>query len=176
MQARQPLKPSQQLRYWSTVPFRHGPVDIVKQSAIPSSANHAHPLKKGNPDALKDELLRHLDNDAVMSSFDIGLQFLDPATMTYGGERHDASFWVENASVEWNEAQAPFHAVARLKLLAKSRLSPQDEEATYFDVTANATPDSEPLGSINRARWRSEVASRQARQKGARPSAPWETR
>jgi hypothetical protein len=36
-------------------------------------------------------------------------------------------------------------------------------EAVYFDVTGNATPDSAPLGSINRARWPAEAASRKAR-------------
>ena len=35
-QANQPIKPYQQLRYWSTVPFRHGPIDFVKFSATPS--------------------------------------------------------------------------------------------------------------------------------------------
>jgi hypothetical protein len=39
----------------------------------------------------------------------------------------------------------------------------------YFDVTGNSSPDSRPLGSINRARQASEVASRKTRaaQKGA---------
>ena len=58
-----------------------------------------------------------------MSSFDFGLQFLDTDHMTYQGKRRDANFWIENAAVEWPEAQAPFHTVARLTLLAKSELS-----------------------------------------------------
>jgi hypothetical protein len=33
----------------------------------------------------------------------------------------------------------------------------------YFEVTGNSTPDSTPLGSINRARWPAEVASKKAR-------------
>ncbi len=83
--------------------------------------------------------------------------------MTYAGKRHDASFWVENASIEWKETESPFHTVARLTLVPKSRLSLRDSAALYFDVTGNATPDSLPVGSINRARWRAEGASRQAR-------------
>ena len=42
--AHQKIKPYQQLRYWSTVPFRHGPVDVVKHSATPSPQNPAHSL------------------------------------------------------------------------------------------------------------------------------------
>ena len=163
MQARQPPQPYQTLRYWSTVPFAHGPNEVVKQSAIPSAANHALPLEKNNPDAMQDELERHLDEDAVMSSFEFGLQFLDTAAMTYWGRRRDARFWIENASVDWNEKQSPFHPVARLTLLRSSRLRAAENDAVYFDVTGHATPESRPLGSINRARCASEVASRKAR-------------
>lgn len=163
LQARQKIKPYQQLRYWSTVPFRHGPLDVVKYSATPSMDNPAHPLQKKNPNGLKDELIRHLEDDDRMSSFDFRLQFLDADRMTYWGKRRDAKFWIENASVEWHEAEAPFHTVARLTLLAKSQLRPEDAEAIFFDVTGNSTPESTPVGSINRARWPAEVASRKAR-------------
>ena len=59
-----------------------------------------------------------------MSSFDFGVQFLDADRMTYWGKHHDADFWIENASVEWNESEAPFHTVARLTLLRSRRFSP----------------------------------------------------
>jgi hypothetical protein len=36
-------------------------------------------------------------------------------------------------------------------------------ERQDFDVTKHATADSAPVGSINRARWRAEAASRQVR-------------
>ncbi|MGO9923134.1 MAG: hypothetical protein ACLQIB_51610 [Isosphaeraceae bacterium] len=163
LQARQAIKPYQQLRYFSTVPFRHGPIDAVMQSATPFPDNPARALQRSNPNALQDELIRHLNEDGRMSGFDFGLQLLDAGRMTYWGRRRDASFWIENASVEWSEAEAPFHTVGRLTLLSKSHLGPDAGEAAYIDVTANATPDSAPLGSINRARWPAEVASRKAR-------------
>ncbi len=162
-QARQTIMPYQQLRYWSTVPFRHGPNDVVKYSATPFTDNPARPLQKSNPKGLQDELIRHLTEDRKMSGFDVAVQFLDVDKMTYWGKHRDANFWIENASIEWNEAEAPFHTVARLTLLPKSRLGSEESAATYFDVTGNSTPDSTPLGSINRARWPAEVASRQAR-------------
>jgi catalase len=170
-QAHQTVKPYQQLRYWSMTPFRHGPVDFVKYSVTPSPDNPAAPLKKSNPNGLKDELIRHVQEDNRMSAFDFGVQFLDPARMTYRGKHLDASFWIENASVNWNEHQAPFHTIARLTLLSKSHLSPEASAAVYFDVTGNSTPDSTPVGSINRARQPAEVASRKARM-GAESKAP----
>ena len=163
MQSRQRIKPYQQMRYWSTVPFRHGSNDVVKYSATPFSDNPARPLRKSNPKGLQDELIRHLKEDEKMSGFDIAVQFLDVDKMTYWGKHRDADFWIENASVEWNEAQAPFHTVARLTLLPNSQLPSEESDATYFDVTDNSTPDSTPVGSINRARWPAEVASRKAR-------------
>ena len=163
LQVHQTIKPYQKLRYGSNVPFRHGPTDFVKYSATPSPDNPVCPLQRSNPKGLQDELIRHLKEDARMSAFDFGLQFLDVDRMTYWGKRRDADFWIENASVEWNEAEAPFHTVGRLILLPNSQLSSEVSEAVYFDVTGNATPDSTPVGSINRARWPAEVASRRAR-------------
>src|SRR6266478_6312155 len=175
LQARQRIKPYQQLRYWSTVPFRHGPSDVVKFSATPSPDNPAHPLRRNNPSGLQDELIRHLQEDTRMSAFDFGIQFLDVDRMTYWRKGRDADFWIENASVEWNEIEAPFHTVARLTLLPRSRLDPEESATTYFDVTGNSTPDSTPVGSINRARWPAEVASRKARMRHAPAAGSAET-
>jgi hypothetical protein len=163
VQAHQKIRPYQLLRYGSNVPFRHGPTDVVKHAATPLPNNPAHPLARTNPSALQDELARHLDEDSQMSRFDFGLQLLDAEHMTYWGKRHDAAFWTENASVGWKKREAPFHTVGRLTLLPKSKLAPDLADAIYFDVTANTTPDSAPVGSINRARQQGEVASRKAR-------------
>jgi hypothetical protein len=163
LQVHQTIKPYQRLRYGSNVPFRHGPIDVVKYSATPCPDNPAGPLQKSNPNGLQDEVIRHLNEDNKMSGFDFGVQFLDANRMTYWGKRRDANFWIENASLHWRETEAPFHTVARLTLLPKSQLRPEVGDATYFDVTGNSTPDSRPLGSINRARCPAEVASRKAR-------------
>jgi hypothetical protein len=163
VQANQKIKPYQLLRYGSNVPFRHGPIDVVKHSATPLADNLAHALQRSSPNALQDELLRHLNEDDKMGGFDFGLQFLDAERMTYWGARQEANFWTENASIEWKEAQSPFHTVGRLTLLPKSQLAKDAAAATYFDVTGNAAPDSAPVGSINRARQQGEVASRKSR-------------
>ena len=163
LQTHQKIKPYQLLRYGSNVPFRHGPIDVVKYSATPFTDNPAQPLQRSNPNALQDELIRHLEEDDKMSGFAFAVQFLDTDRMTYWGKHHDANFWIENASLDWKETEAPFHTVAWLTLLSNSQLRADAAEATHFDVTANSTPDSTPVGSINRARWSGEVASRKAR-------------
>ena len=162
-QLHQTIKPYQLLRYESNVPFRHGPVDVVKYAATPSLDNPSQPLEKSNPNGLQDELARHVQQDDRMSSFDIGVQFLDAARMTYWGKHYDASFWIENASIEWKESEAPFHNIARLTLLKGTHLGPEESKAVYFDVTDNSSSDSTPVGSINRARCAAEAASKRAR-------------
>jgi hypothetical protein len=163
IQAHQKIQPYQKLRYGSNVPFRHGPTDIVKYAATPLPDNPARLLQTDNPNALQDEVARHLKEDGKMSGFDFGVQFLDPTKMTYWGKHQDINFWAENASIKWKESEAPFHSVARLTLVANSQLLRADADAVYFDVTGHATSDSTPVGSINRARWRGEVASKKAR-------------
>ena len=128
--------------------------------AIPAD-NPARPLQAG-PDRLQDELVRHVNEDAQMSAFDFALQLLEPGRMTHGGRTQEASFWVENAAVEWNERESPFHVVASLRLRPKSVLSARAETFS-IDVTGHSTPDSRPIGSINRARGHAESASRAAR-------------
>ena len=162
-QQRQAVQPYQRLRYWSNVPFRHGSADIVKYSLTPGRGNPARALDRSDPNALRDELLRHVNEDPILSTFDFGLQFLDLTTMTHQGIRRDAAFWIENAAVEWPEHQAPFHTVARLTLLPRSGLSSEACDATYIDVTGNSLASGAPVGAINRARWHVETASRNAR-------------
>jgi len=61
---------------------------------------------------------------------------------------------------------------SRLRIVAvhgtqRLQLSQTEADSTYFDVTGNSTADSTPVGGINRARWRAEAASRNARMRGA---------
>ena len=53
LQSRQKIKPYQQLRYWSTVPFHHGPNDVVKHSAMPSPETRRVPCKKATQRACR---------------------------------------------------------------------------------------------------------------------------
>jgi hypothetical protein len=162
-QQQQPVRPYQQLRYWSNVPFRHGGADIVKYSLLPAGINTARPLQRDNPHALRDELARHLMEDEPTSTFYLGLQFLDVAAMTYQGRRRDPAFWIEHPSVEWPERQAPFRVVARLRLLPMPPLDQATADRLYIDVTEHSLPDHQPVGAVNRARWHAQAASRKAR-------------
>jgi hypothetical protein len=154
--------PFQQGTYWSTVPFHHGPAEVAKYGAFACAGNSAMPLDSG-PNCLQDELARHVTRDAQMSCFDFGIQLLDADRMTYWGRRRTPTFWIENASVRWKDAQAPFHIVARLTLAPNSVQPPDVAAAMWIDVTDNSAPDCKPIGGINRARPIAEGASRQAR-------------
>jgi hypothetical protein len=152
----------QQTSYWSTVPFHHGPADVIKYAVFASPGNYAQPLSTAI-NCLQDELSRHVNNDLHMSCFDVGLQLLDVDAMTYFGRRRTPSFWIENASVEWKDSQAPFHIVGRVTLVAQSVISAEEVARMWIDVTTNSAPDCKPMGGINRARPVGEEASRHAR-------------
>ncbi len=158
-QKKRPATGYQGLRYWSCVPFTHGPDQVIKYSAIPDPENPCAPLD-GTDGELRRELMRHLVSDRRMSAFDFAVQFLDADRMTWRNRKREPSFWVENASIEWNEDEAPFHRVARLTLLPASQLSDAECEAEYIDVTEHRFEENRPIGGINRARWASEHGSR----------------
>jgi mono/diheme cytochrome c family protein len=161
-QQRQPNRPYQQTRYWSNVPFMHGADEAIKYSATPAPGNGGDPIGTG-ASVLRDDLLKHVNEDVDQASWDFGLQLLEPAAMTAAGQPREASYWVENASVEWPEGQSPFHTIARLTLQPRSALPQAECEAWSIDVTEHALPGHRPIGGINRARWVAEAASRKAR-------------
>jgi mono/diheme cytochrome c family protein len=156
------VQPFQRFRYWSGVPFRHGPDEAVKYSLTSRTDNPAPPLEHDR-NMLRDELVRHVETDKRMSEFDFGVQFLDSDDMRDGARKRDDIYWVENARLEWPEAQAPFHTIARLTLVPNSVLSDAEARAFSIDVSENSTAETHPLGSVNRARWFGESASRNAR-------------
>src|SRR4051794_5246496 len=160
-QVRTPVQPYQLTRYWSTVPFLHGADEAIKYSALPLPGNIGQPVGTGQ-NVLRDELARHLAEDPP-SAFDFALQLLEASRMTFKGRRRESNFWIENASVEWPEGESPFHVVARLTLQQGAILPDAECQAMFIDVTKYAMPDHRPLGSINRARWVAESASRKAR-------------
>ncbi len=162
-QRQQLVRPYQHLRYWSNVPFRHGSQDIVKYSASPLATNPAHTLDVGNPQALHDELVRHVNEDRTMSAFEFGVQFLDVERLRFERTPRDANFWIENASIEWPEQEAPFHTVARLTLLRQGVVAAETCERMFIDVNAFSLPDHAPMGGVNTARRAAELASRRAR-------------
>jgi hypothetical protein len=157
-------------RYWRTVPFRHGPDDAAKYSAIPGPENPSGPVSRSD-DMLRNDLLSCLTRHDRPIAFDFAIQLLEAGRMRHRGRTRDAIFWIENAGVEWKEGEAPFHVVGRLTLTPDSALSEEECQAQYIDVTEHSTPESHPLGSINRARWFAESASRRVRLGAVAPDA-----
>ena len=112
---------------------------------------------------LQDELIRHLNEDERMSSFDFALQLLDADRMTRWGLRRDPSFWVENASVEWKESQAPFHVVGTAHAAAQVGDGSRKSARPASSMSPNMPPPiAQPLGSINRARRAARIGQPQS--------------
>lgn len=154
--------PFQKMRYFSTVPFALGPSEAVKYSLKPCPKNQAKPLTP-DPDTLGEELFRHVDEDQP-GCFDFQIQPLEAEAMRDPkGQPRPEQDWVEDASLEWPESQAPFYTVGRVQLKAKSGVAQAECEKWKIDAIANSNEMHRGLGSINRARSEAEWASAEKR-------------
>ncbi len=131
-------------RYFSAVPIRWG--DFAVHYAV---APHASaPPGAGTPDAqdgLTDDLASRLGAGPV--TFDFQLQFF----------KDEATTPIEDSSVEWKEADAPFVTVARLTLPKQDLRSPRGLKLAAFVESLSFDPwhapvEFRPLGNMMRAR------------------------
>ncbi|MEI7936483.1 MAG: catalase family protein [Verrucomicrobiota bacterium] len=140
MGSKRPESPLQ-VRYWSTTPSRLGP-GAMKFSARPDLAGIAPPPKSKSKDKLRLAMSAHLKQHEALFDFLVQLQ-TDPITMP-----------VEDPTVPWDEAAAPFIKVATIRIPIQSF---ESKEQMEFSENLSFTPwhavaDLRPLGGINRAR------------------------
>ena len=127
-------------RYWSQTPYRLGP-HVVKYSAIPASPDPGFGPSRA-PNVLRERLATQLR--AGEATFDFAVQVqTDPVTMP-----------IEDATIEWPEASAPFQKVATIRIPRQEFQSPEQMAlAEHIALTPwHALPAHEPLGPMNRTR------------------------
>jgi len=131
-------------RYFSAAPIRWG-----DQAVHVALAPHASsPPGAGTPqghDGIGDEMAARLASGPV--SYDFQLQFF----------KDEASTPIEDASVEWKEADAPFVTVARLTIPQQDVRSPRGQKLAAFVESLSFDPwhaplEFRPLGNMMRAR------------------------
>jgi hypothetical protein len=129
------------IRYWSTTPSKLGP-GAMKFSARPNLAGAPAPPQSKSPDKLRLAMSAHLKQHEAVFDFLVQLQS-DPATMP-----------VEDPTIPWDEAVAPFTQVATIRIPIQSFESVEQME---FSENLSFTPwhsvaELRPLGGINRTR------------------------
>jgi catalase len=127
-------------RYWSQVPYKLGP-HVVKYSVQPTSSPLPWPASR-DPDFLRARLANRLLEGPA--TFDFMVQV-----------RTDADAMpVDDATVLWDEARAPFRTVATITLPQQEIDTP--ERWAEVDQLAfspwHALPAHEPLGPMNEIR------------------------
>ena len=130
-----------QIRYWSTTPSKLGP-GAMKFSARPNLAGAPAPPQSKSPDKLRLAMSAHLKQHEAVFDFLVQLQS-DPATMP-----------VEDPTIPWDEAAAPYAKVATIRIPIQSF---ESQEQMDFGENLSFTPwhsvaDLRPLGGINRTR------------------------
>lgn len=134
------------IRYWSTTPFRYGDdaARAVKYSTRPCADAPAAPVAtpESGPDRLRAAMRRRLDAGPVCLEFMVQEQG-DPQAMP-----------IEDASEVWDEDDAPFQPVARIRIEPQPFDTPQAmaacERMSFNPWQAPAAH--RPLGGINRVR------------------------
>ena len=127
--------------YWSTTPYLFGQGRAVKYIVRPASDRTSPMPSTPTDEYLADTLRARLS--AADAAFDFLVQFqIDPVRMP-----------IEDASVEWQEADSPYVPVARIRIPRQQVASPGAgpcEEVSFNPWHCLA--DHRPLGSMNRAR------------------------
>lgn len=142
--------------FYSTVPFRHGE-HVAKYSVAPVSPEllglkDAPVDLSGKPNGLREALIAYFRDNG--GAWELRAQLLtNPDTMP-----------VEDASVEWPEAESPYVAIARITVppqpaWSEARAAMVDDGLSFSPWHGLAAHC--PLGSVNRARRRAyaEAAS-----------------
>jgi catalase len=132
------------IRYFSTVPFRLGETGglAVKYSATPCSTYTTATAVEAGENQLRAAIKAHLEQGEAFFHFGVQRR-TDPDTMP-----------IEDASVIWDEGQAPFETVATITIARQDFVSPPalaDCERSSFNpwqcLAAHA-----PLGRMNEVR------------------------
>lgn len=135
---------SLQTRYWSQVPYQLGMGDqrlAVKYSVKSCSASVDSMPEKPKPDYLRAALKRSLQQGDACMQF-----MLQPRT--------SSAMSVEDSMTEWKESQAPFFAVASIRIPQQDFDNPAQNafcENLSFEPW-HSLPAHKPLGAMNRLR------------------------
>jgi hypothetical protein len=130
------------IQYWSTTPYQFGPGRTVKYAVRPTSRRTStmpHPLTDRY---LTDAMRAHLDQEDA--TFDFLIQF----------HVDDQRTPIEDASVEWQPKDSPFHRVGIIRI-PRQRFEDGDRVTRGERMTFNpwhCLVAHAPLGGMNRAR------------------------
>ncbi|OPZ58986.1 MAG: hypothetical protein BWY87_01213 [Deltaproteobacteria bacterium ADurb.Bin510] len=130
------------IRYWSTTPYLCGPDQVVKYALVPTSSYRSSLPDKLTDDYLSSNMQKHLSSQAA--SFDFLVQ----------RRTKSASQPVEDAGVEWREADSPFIKVASLRIPVQE-FRTAERAALAEDLSfspAHSLMVHRPIGGLNRAR------------------------
>ncbi|MBD2234988.1 catalase family protein [Phormidium tenue] len=132
-----------QIQYWSTTPYKLG-AHAIKFAAVPRGLQ---PTGDSQPAPtsdifLREAMVKQLSHQDVFFDFMVQVQ-TDAAHMP-----------IEDATVEWSEADSPFIKVATIRISSQqfdTKARNEFDENLSFNPW-HALPDHRPLGGVNRVR------------------------
>jgi len=132
-----------QAQYWSTTPYRLG-LHAIKFAALPRDlpSAGAGELALQSENFLREAMVHQLSQQDVHFDFEVQVQ-TDAARMP-----------IEDASVEWSDAESPFIKIATIKI-PQQQFDTESRRTFDENLSFNpwhTLPDHRPLGGVNRLR------------------------
>lgn len=129
------------ISYWSAAPFRLGN-NAMKYKIVPTSTYRSQMPASPQDNYLTENMAKHLSSQ--VATFDFYVQLY----------KDEASTPIEDATIEWKEADSPFIKVAQIEIPVQTFDTPARREMalTLTYSPGNALADHEPIGAINRVR------------------------
>ena len=171
--------------YWSGSAFRYGENQAAKFALSPCEKysprsdgqpwawSEKYPVRHlpadTGPDYLQDDFKEFVTNGDAEVCFNFHVQLLDADKMVLHTEAGDQKLepwqWIEDTTLDWDEAGAPYSTVGKLTIHRGSIKSAAecDDVKNGYDTMNNALPEHRGLGRLNRARSHVEKASQQRR-------------
>lgn len=127
--------------YWSQTAYALGEAQAVKYAAVSRTPGEA-PANRTDPNFRREVMQRQLSKTEAVFDFKVQLR-TDPEQMS-----------VEDATVPWDEAKAPYVKVATITIPRQEFDNPaQDQFAENLSFNPwHALPEHRPLGCLNRMR------------------------
>ena len=130
------------IEYWSTTPYQFGPDRVVKYAVRPTSKRTSRKPDTVTDAYLTDNMRTHLDQEEA--TFDFLIQF----------HVDDRRTPIEDASIEWQVRDAPYHRVGSIRIPRQRFDTPErarQGEQMAFNPWHSLVAHT-PVGGMNRAR------------------------
>jgi catalase len=141
------------INYFSISPFQHGKnsySEVVKYAVKPCNGTWKEKYDKENPNFLRENLTKHVNNKDSCFSFQV--------------QKYNGTQAIEDLTIPWKESDSKFYELAKIMIPKQNFVDEIKCEKVVINPW-NTLPAHKPIGGINRLRLASYLFSIEQRKK-----------